>query len=329
MPVDRRDFIKGVAAGAVGAGLVGMTAGDVFAEKEGKEAADKKKKETVKTRKLGRTKLDVGVVAVGCGPIRPGLEKILSAAADRGINLFDTAWSYGRGQSQVAVGNFLKGRKDREKLFILTKSSGFRPKSTTKETYEDLKKRVQACLKDLQTDYIDIFMSPHGASTPAAVRNKFLQEALTKLKEDDKLIKWIGTSSHSNYAATCEAAIKDGFYDCLMPVVNIGTQNVKNVKLPERGRRGRPPMKPADTKKMLKLAKEKNVGIIVMKAAQRGFIPANVDDLLKGEFKKDSKLSLHQKLYSYVLKQEGVSCVTVGMNDVKFLKEAYDIGLTV
>ena len=37
-------------------------------------------------------------------------------------------------------------------------------------------------------------------------------------------MRHLGTSSHSNYTEVCEAAIKDGFYEVLMPVVNICTE---------------------------------------------------------------------------------------------------------
>ncbi|MEN8150486.1 MAG: aldo/keto reductase [Planctomycetota bacterium] len=323
MSVDRRDFIKGVAAGAVGAGLVGMGGVDLLAagKKSGK----------MKTRILGRTKLEVSVITYGCGGLREKTLKLLEAGVDRGINLFDTAWGYGRGESERTIGKFLQGRKDREKYFVLTKTSGFKARATAKETYESLKAAVQKDLKErLKTDYIDILMCPHGASSASAVRNKALQEALTRLKEEDELIKWIGTSSHSNYAATCEAAIEDGFYDVLMPVMNVATENFAKAKVERpkegEGKKKRWGRKPEDTANMMKLAKKKNVGMVIMKAANPGFLSSNVDDLLKAEFPKDSKLSRHQKLYSFALATKGTSSVTVGINALTHLKEAIALG---
>ncbi len=323
--LDRRQFLKTATAGAVGLGLTGMAARPALAQGgESREPA-----EQVKTRPLGKTGMNVSVVGFGCGGMTPRNVALLHTAFENGITLFDTAWGYGRGQSEVAVGNFVEKLKDRESIQIVTKSSGWSPpRGSSKEVYNALKGRLTESLGRLKTEYIDLFYWPHGASSPAAIRNKACQEALLKLKEE-KLIRHVGTSSHSNYAETCEAAIKDGFYEALMPVINICTQKpdeAGDVKPGGRRNRGRPV---EDTRPMLKAAIRKKVGIIGMKVANFRFLGANTQALLEKAFPEDSPLSLHQKAYIWMLRQEGISSVLVGIGNAMHLKQAIEVGKAV
>ena len=72
------------------------------------------------TRRFGRTGHDVGEIGLGCwqlgGTDWAGLSdlrarSILIAAADSGINFFDTSDVYGNGRSEEILGHFLRDRK--------------------------------------------------------------------------------------------------------------------------------------------------------------------------------------------------------------------------
>ncbi|MHC4136677.1 MAG: aldo/keto reductase [Planctomycetota bacterium] len=307
--LDRREFLKTATAGAVGLGLTGMTARSLMAD-GGKQPADR-----VKTRPLGKTGMKVAVVGYGCGGLNPQHLPLLQAAYANGITLFDTAWGYGNGQ-------------DRESIHIVTKASAWRPpRGSTKEVYDALKGRLTESLKRLKSEYVDLFYWPHGANSPDATRNKACREALQKLKEE-KLLRHVGTSSHTNYAKTCEAAVKDGFYEALMPVINICTQNPDKAGAVQQrgGRRRRRGREVEDTRPMLKAAIRKKVGIIGMKVANGGYLGANFQDLLAEAFPKETGLSRHQKLYTWMLKQEGISSVIVGIRNAMHLKEAIEVG---
>ena len=317
--LDRREFLKTATAGAVGLGLTGMAARSLRAD-EGEPPADR-----VKTRPLGRTGMEIAVVGYGCGGLTPQHLPLLQIAYENGITLFDTAWGYQRGQSEVAVGKFVETLKDRESIHIVTKASGWKPpRGSAKAVYDALKSRVTESLKRLNSDYVDLFYWPHGTNSPDATRNEACREALLKLKQE-KLIRHVGTSSHANYAKVCEAAIGDGFYEALMPAINICTQNPEKAGAVEgQGRkRGR---SIDDTRPMLKAAKRKRVGIIGMKVANPGFLGTNVDALLADAFPEESSLSRHQKLYSWMLGQEGISSVIVGIRSAMHLKQAIEVG---
>jgi aryl-alcohol dehydrogenase-like predicted oxidoreductase len=314
--LDRRDFLKTATAGAVGLSLTGMTARNLLAQEE--------KGGAVKKRKLGKTGLMVSVVAFGCGRIVPQHLPILQSAYDNGINLFDTAYGSTGGQSETAIGKLVEAIKDRESFHIVSKASGFSPPNgNAKEVYDAFKKHVTRSLGRMKTEYVDVYYWPHGASSPEQTRKEHCREALLKLKEEG-LIRHIGTSSHANYAKVCEAAIKDGYYEVLMPVLNIASQNSDDAGPAAQGRRRRG-RSIEDTTTLLKEANKKQIGIVAMKAAQNGFLGQHTDKLLEEAFPKDSKLSRHQKLYTYMLKQEGVCSVVVGIGAAKHLMEALEV----
>ena len=68
----------------------------------------------MQTRKIGV--LDVSVVGLGCNNFGSMIDgertrAVVDAAIDAGINYFDTAESYGRGQSEEFLGAALAGRR--------------------------------------------------------------------------------------------------------------------------------------------------------------------------------------------------------------------------
>ena len=75
-------------------------------------------------RYLERKDLPASLLGFGCGPVlgrvgRGDSLRAIGAAWDAGINLFDTARSYGYGEAEGLLGEFLAGR--RSEAFISTK----------------------------------------------------------------------------------------------------------------------------------------------------------------------------------------------------------------
>ncbi|MDC7126527.1 MAG: aldo/keto reductase [Spirochaetales bacterium] len=128
-------------------------------------------------RELGNTDINISEIGLGCWPIG-GLfyigdtpdgygevddnesVKAIRSAIDNGINFFDTSDVYGTGHSEKILGEALEGR--RNKAVIATKFGyGFNESTRTLigEIYspEYIKRAVDASLKRLKTDYIDIY----------------------------------------------------------------------------------------------------------------------------------------------------------------------------
>lgn len=167
--LSRRKFLK---AGLVlpAAGLVSTTGIDTaFAEPP-----------KVAYRTLGKTGLKVSGVGYGIGFV-PETE-VVARAIDMGVNYFDTSRVYG--DSEAIFGGVIKGR-DRSKLVIATKS-GSRRKA-------DILRDIDASLKALGTDYVDIYHL-HARDTPAAIPDEAL-EAVQEIKKSGKA-RFLGFSNH-------------------------------------------------------------------------------------------------------------------------------------
>ena len=117
-------------------------------------------------RRLGDSGLQVSVVGVGCNNFggRADLDasrQVVDAAYDEGINLFDTADVYGgaggHGASETILGEALVGR--REEAIIATKFG--LPFGDSKHARGGSRRwihqAVEASLRRLQTDYIDLY----------------------------------------------------------------------------------------------------------------------------------------------------------------------------
>lgn len=114
-------------------------------------------------RKLGRYGIRVSEVSLG-GWLTQGrtiddatTEQIVHKAFDLGINLFDTADVYNRGEAELALGKAIQGMK-REELVIATKC--FFPMSDSPNDRglgrKHITESVNASLKRMQIDYIDV-----------------------------------------------------------------------------------------------------------------------------------------------------------------------------
>jgi len=146
-------------------------------------------------RQIGRTGIEVTPVSIGCWAIvgddtwgaQDKAEAIaaLRAAADCGINFFDTAEGYGHGYSEELVAEALGDRRDQ--IVIASKvgpGHAADPKS--------LRKSCEDSLRHLHTDYLDLYYL-HWP-----IRNAPIEEALAgfdKLREEGK-IRAFGVSNY-------------------------------------------------------------------------------------------------------------------------------------
>jgi aryl-alcohol dehydrogenase-like predicted oxidoreductase len=126
---------------------------------------------------LGKTGMKVSRICLGCmtygstatGALRPGshswalneeeTQPFFRQALDLGINFFDTANVYSRGDSERVLGKFLKANTRREAVVIATKvHSPMRDEPngaglSRKEIFFEL----DESLRRLQTDYVDLY----------------------------------------------------------------------------------------------------------------------------------------------------------------------------
>src|SRR6186997_1708570 len=110
------------------------------------------------TRRIGS--LEVSVVGVGCNSFGKrvdarGALAVVDAALDAGVNFFDTADVYARGQSEQLLGRALGNR--RRNVIIATKfGMEFDPRHRgARPSY--VRRACEHSLRRLGTDYIDLY----------------------------------------------------------------------------------------------------------------------------------------------------------------------------
>ncbi len=79
---------------------------------------------------------------------------------------------------------------------------------------------VEDSLKRTGTDYFDILMCPHGASSFEEVQNEEIFSTFEKLRKDGK-VRFLGVSTHNDPAGVLRAARETGLYQVAMVAYNI------------------------------------------------------------------------------------------------------------
>ena len=121
--------------------------------------------------------------------------RLIDVCLDAGVNMFDTADVYSKGLSEEVLGEALRGR--REKALIGTKAT-FRMSDDINDVGSSrfhLTSSVEASLKRLQTDHIDIY-TMHGFDAMTPVEETL--ETLDNLVKGGK-IRYIACSNFSGW----------------------------------------------------------------------------------------------------------------------------------
>ena len=206
-------------------------------------------------RSLGRTGLKLSIIGFGGIVVRDATPRQASVrvkeAIDRGINFFDVAPSYG--DAEIKLGPALKPyRKD---IILACK--------TRKRDKKNARIELEQSLKNLQTDYFDLYQF-HVVRTIEDVEQIFApggaMETVLEAKKEGK-IRYIGFSAHSVEAAML---LMDQFdFDTIMFPVSASSWHAGNFG-----------------PQVLQRAHEKQMGILALKAMVRGPWPEGTTERL-------------------------------------------------
>ncbi len=147
-------------------------------------------------RQLGKSGLRVSTIGLGTNQFggkvdQAGVNTIIDGAIDLGINLIDTADVYTKGNSEKTLGVALQGKWD--KVVLATKvhgATGDGPNDYGSSRYH-IVNGVEACLKRLQSDHIDLLqLHRYDATSP-------LDETLRALDDLVQVgkVRYIGASN--------------------------------------------------------------------------------------------------------------------------------------
>ena len=214
---------------------------------------------------LGRTGLRVSVAGLGCGGnAKAGLGRgkseaeavaLIRRAMDLGVNFLDTARSYGTekvvGQAIAAV--------PRESVVVSSKNV-----AGSNVTGETLTAAIDASLREIGTDYLDIFhlhgVHPHQYDHAL----EELVPAMLRAREAGK-IRFLGiteTSPNDHDQTMLNRAAEDGYWDVMMLGFNMMHQVARTGLLPK--------------------TMEYNIGTLIMFAVRNLFsVPGRLQETMK------------------------------------------------
>jgi aryl-alcohol dehydrogenase-like predicted oxidoreductase len=150
----------------------------------------------MKYRTLGKSTLEISEIGFGCMSLTGDHmydTRLLQEALNRGINFFDTADLYEKGNNEVLLGKALQGK--RAQAIIATKVGNQWKKDGSGWDWNPRKEyiisSVEGSLQRLQTDYIDLYQL-HGGTIEDPIDETIA--AFELLKQQGK-IRYYGISS--------------------------------------------------------------------------------------------------------------------------------------
>jgi len=190
---------------------------------------------------LGSTGITVPQNGFGALPVqRRNFEDaaaILRRAYEGGMTFFDTARAYSDSEEKIG----LALSDVRKNIYIATKTGA--------KTPDEMKAHIETSLKDMKTDYIDIYQFHFANQCYAPGDGTGMYETMEEFKRQG-LIKHIGVTCHKIDVA--EECVKSGLYETIQfPLSYLSSQREIN---------------------LTEMCKEQNMGFIAMKGLAGGLI---------------------------------------------------------
>ncbi len=290
----------------------------------------------MKNTMLERSKISISRITFGCWELGGGQwEKqsddtniaAIHAAFDMGIRTFDTAEGYGNGHSEEIVGLALKGK--RSDSVIATKVS---PNHLSKE---DIRRSVEASLKRLRTDHIDIYYV-HWPNKDIP-----LEETMNEFRKlrDEKIIRAVAVSNFSIHQL--QQAMSVTYVDAIQPEYSLLQRDIEKEILPYCAEHSIGVMTYSSVAKGIltgtyHLKNPRKLKDDDFRRSRRLFLPDHLEKetelvVLVDEIAKAHDVSPAEIAIAWLLHQEGVTSAIVGTQNIQHLKDnarAVDVELT-
>ena len=238
----RREFLKTLSAATAGI-MVPWHAG----------AGEDRLGPVLPLRELGRTGEQVTMLGVGGFHIGWTTEQhaaeVIESALAGGVRFFDTAHSYGNGQSEQRYGKYLVP-KYRDEVFLMTKTLAKNKASAQAE--------IETSLRRLKTDRVDL-LQIHSLVTPSDVDERLTNGAFDAVEQalNEGKTRYIGFTGHRSPAALERLLDRWGdcptFAACQFPVSVVDAASKRSF-----------------VNSVLPRASEKKLGILAMKTLADG-----------------------------------------------------------
>ena len=190
---------------------------------------------------LGKTGITVPQNAFGALPVQrrnfDEAAEILRAAYDGGMTFFDTARAYSDSEEKIGI-----ALSDvRKNIFIATKTGASTP--------EEMKRHIEISLKNLKTDYVDIYQFHMAGRCFAPGDGTGMYECMEDFKRQG-MVRHIGITCHK--IGVAEECVRSGLYETMQfPFSYLTGEKELN---------------------LVNMCREENMGFIAMKGLAGGLI---------------------------------------------------------
>ena len=294
--LNRREFIKRGTLAGIGVGLIPLAEVSASTPPPGPP-------QVRRYTNLGRTGLKISDISFGASRLHTGEEDIVLHAYDRGINYFDTAETYTGHESEQTIGNALRGKRD--KVFITSKVI-----TSSTDNRAMMMEALEGSLRRLQTDHVDVYFN-HAVNDVARLKNPEWLEFTAAARKQGKL-RFVGMSGHAGHLAEClDYALDSDGIDVFLAAHNFG----QDPRFYQRFLGGfdfvaRQP----DLPRIMAKAKQKNVGVVVMKT----LMGARLNDMRPYE---RGGATFSQAAFRWVLSNQNVDALIVSMTSKEMIDE--------
>jgi aryl-alcohol dehydrogenase-like predicted oxidoreductase len=233
--------------------------------------------------------------------------RLVSEAIDAGINLFDTAPNYAKTKSESLLGEALKGKRGD---VVLVSKFGHTPEGPKEFTVEWFWPSLDASLKRLRTDYLDVLLL-HNPPFEMYEGTDPLWEAMETAREQGKIRHYGASLDFADEIKACLTNTKSEVLEILFSIFH------------------------QDVRRAFPLVRERDAGTIVKVPLDSGWLTGrfNATSRFEGirsrwstdEITRRAELvsrlawltedgsELAQKAIAYLLSYEEVSCVIPGI----------------
>jgi uncharacterized protein len=247
-------------------------------------------------RTLGKTGITLPIVSMGV--MNADIPGLLRRAYELGIRHFDTAAGYQQGRNEEMVGSVIKGLGVRDNVVISTKQPSHDNAQNSVEAKKRFVEGVEASLKRLQMDHVDILYH-HGVDSVEDAQAEGPLEALQILKKGGKT-RFIGVSTHKTVEVLPEA-IRLGIFDVTLVTLNYTMAN------------------DAGMLSAIQQAAQAGIGIVAMKTQAGGTVRPDLQ--LPKELPPESQTAL----LKWVLNHEFVTTAIPGFSTYEHLEQDFSV----
>lgn len=166
-------------------------------------------------RTLGKTGITLPVVSMGV--MNADIPGLVRRSYELGIRHFDTAAGYQEGRNEQMVGTVVKEIGLRDTLTISTKQHVRDHRLSDAEQKQRFLDGVDASLKRLQMDHVDILYN-HAVDFPQHAGAAGILSAMQEIKKAGKA-RFLGLSTH-NTVAVLNEAMRLNFYEVFLVTLN-------------------------------------------------------------------------------------------------------------